>query len=289
MLTGYALYSGERVLSAADAQVQLSFVDGSSITLAPKTDFLIERFEYRTPVIASPPLVIGKQPTTRSNIAIFQLFAGGFRAVSGLIGKQGGGEYAVRTPVASIGIRGTSYLAFLCDALCAAETLIKAAMNGNGNPVRGLISMVEDGMITVRSLTGLEAAVAKDNALLTSEEGKQYALEKIPSALLKLLSGLDSTAMPNVLTQATEIADKTATVAKTTASGAGTTATAGGGVAAQTAVASSISPLAGTSLITFPVVGGAALAVTAVAIVANGSDGEGGGAAAPTATAPAAR
>ena len=47
--------------------------------------------------------------------AFFSLLKGGFRTVSGLIGKINHEDYSVATPVATIGIRGTDYLTVLCD------------------------------------------------------------------------------------------------------------------------------------------------------------------------------
>lgn len=46
--------------------------------------------------------------------AVFSLLKGGFRTVTGLIGKLGGETYQVRTPVATIGVRGTEFSVYFC-------------------------------------------------------------------------------------------------------------------------------------------------------------------------------
>src|SRR5690606_19192386 len=50
--------------------------------------------------------------------ALFRLLKGGFRAVTGLIGKENRDNYRVRTPVATIGIRGTDFEARFCQGDC---------------------------------------------------------------------------------------------------------------------------------------------------------------------------
>src|SRR3546814_15472343 len=48
-------------------------------------------------------------PSSPSKSGFFRLLKGGFRAVSGLIGRVDHEEYRVSTPVATIGLRGTEY------------------------------------------------------------------------------------------------------------------------------------------------------------------------------------
>ena len=54
----------------------------------------------------------------RQESAFFRLLKGGFRAVSGLIGHTRREDYAVQTPVATIGIRGTDYEVRMCSGDC---------------------------------------------------------------------------------------------------------------------------------------------------------------------------
>src|SRR3546814_7082028 len=70
-------------------------------------------------------------PSSPSKSGFFRLLKGGFRAVSGLIGRVDHEEYRVSTPVATIGIRGTDYYVYQCDAACDDDPVI-AELIGNG-------------------------------------------------------------------------------------------------------------------------------------------------------------
>jgi len=56
--------------------------------------------------------------TKEEDVGIFSLLRGGFRAVTGIIGKRLRSAYKMRTTTATIGIRGTDYTARLCDNDC---------------------------------------------------------------------------------------------------------------------------------------------------------------------------
>ncbi len=87
----------------SNLQVRLS--DESILSLREQTQLRIEDYKYA-----------GKPDGSES--AIFQLVKGAFRTVTGLIGRADNSRYAVRTPSATIGIRGTMYAAGVCDKDC---------------------------------------------------------------------------------------------------------------------------------------------------------------------------
>ena len=80
--------------------------DGTKMTLRPETSFAVEKFSHD-----------GKEEA-----GFFRLIKGGVRAITGLIGKRNPQGMRVSTTTATIGIRGTSFDARLCEADCAAET-----------------------------------------------------------------------------------------------------------------------------------------------------------------------
>lgn len=87
-------------LKTLDGRAQIRFSDGGFISLQPYTDFQVEDYSFN-----------GKDDGSEKGL--FKLIKGGMRAVTGLIGKTNKDAYKVATPTATIGIRGTSYLARL--------------------------------------------------------------------------------------------------------------------------------------------------------------------------------
>ncbi|MDA0821545.1 MAG: FecR domain-containing protein [Proteobacteria bacterium] len=103
---GGPVNAGDTVVTSANSYVRMKFVDGASVILRPNSRFHIE--DYR---------MAEAQQESRS---FFNLVKGGFRAVTGLIGKQNPASYRVRTAVATIGIRGTDYSMVTCqDGSCS--------------------------------------------------------------------------------------------------------------------------------------------------------------------------
>lgn len=101
---GESVNSGETVVTSANSFVRLKFVDGAYVILRPNTRFHIEDYQ-----VADKP---------EENRSFFNLIKGGFRTVTGLIGKRNRRGYRVRTSVATIGIRGTDYEVRDCRGDC---------------------------------------------------------------------------------------------------------------------------------------------------------------------------
>ena len=91
---------GDVVTTQRDSYAQLRFSDGGQVTLRPETQVRIEAYAYD----AGRP--------ERDSFAM-QLFKGGLRSLTGLIGKRTNNRNAYRmvTATATIGIRGTDYTA----------------------------------------------------------------------------------------------------------------------------------------------------------------------------------
>lgn len=126
------IYEGDFVATSDDSKTQLRFSDGALLALRPNTQFKIETYRYE-----------GKQDGQESGI--FSLIKGGFRTITGYIGSSNKQNYRVKTPVATIGIRGTHYGLRLCDA---------NDCGSNNNVKNGLYGGVVDGGITVANKAG---------------------------------------------------------------------------------------------------------------------------------------
>jgi hypothetical protein len=115
--------------------------------------------------------------------AFFRLLKGGFRAVSGLIGKVDRNEYRVDTPVATIGIRGTDYLLILCDEACRNDPVIDDSVPETSNVDGGLIVGVVSGGVAVLNQAGKEAALTENEYLINLPDGSQIRLPFEPRFL----------------------------------------------------------------------------------------------------------
>ncbi|MBL4867449.1 MAG: FecR domain-containing protein [Pseudomonadales bacterium] len=97
------IYAGDTISTSDSAKVQIKFSDGSIIALREGSSLRVDEFEF--------------DPAGNNEKGFFTLLQGGFRAISGSIGKKNVADYRVNTPLATIGIRGTVYDAVLADGL----------------------------------------------------------------------------------------------------------------------------------------------------------------------------
>jgi hypothetical protein len=89
-------------IQTGSGRAQVRFIDGGFISLTPDTEFKVSQYNYP-----------GKADGTEKGL--FGLVKGGLRAVTGAIGHVNKQNYQVDTPVATIGIRGTEFLATMID------------------------------------------------------------------------------------------------------------------------------------------------------------------------------
>ena len=88
---GSLLYVGDTIVVGSDSKAKIKFSDGGLLTLIANSEFRIDSYSFEMP---------GEKDESKAS-----LLKGGFRALSGSIGK----ETEVQTPVASLGLRGTLY------------------------------------------------------------------------------------------------------------------------------------------------------------------------------------
>jgi hypothetical protein len=90
--------NGDTLVSEKNTYAQIKFIDNGEITLRPNTTFKIENFAYDA----------GKP---EGDSAKFDLVKGGLRSITGLLGKRNKEKFEMKTPSATIGIRGTTFVA----------------------------------------------------------------------------------------------------------------------------------------------------------------------------------
>ena len=94
------VYGVDKITTGEKSKAQFSMSDGGLIALKENSELNIANYEFNT--------------TTQQGSASIELIKGGLRSISGVI-KKNGGAYSVKTPVGSIGIRGTHFELQLID------------------------------------------------------------------------------------------------------------------------------------------------------------------------------
>jgi hypothetical protein len=136
--------SGDTLVTEKNTYAMVKFIDNSEITLKPSTTFKVENFSYDA----------GKPD---GDNASFNLVKGGLRSVTGLLGKRNKEKFSMKTPSATIGIRGTTFIAEIIEptpetalaALQAREAYLlasTAALDPLAAPVKPL--MLAQGPVT---------------------------------------------------------------------------------------------------------------------------------------------
>lgn len=88
------IMSVDHIITGDNSKAQFSMSDGGLITLKENTEINVSHYEFNQ--------------ETQQGSATLEVISGGLRSISGLI-KKTGGDYHVKTPVGSIGIRGTHF------------------------------------------------------------------------------------------------------------------------------------------------------------------------------------
>ena len=89
---GDLVYQGDVVRTGADGRIGISFNDGTSFNLSNNANMALTEFVY--------------DPNGKSNSTLFNLTKGTFTFVAGKAAKTG--DMKIDTPVATMGIRGTT-------------------------------------------------------------------------------------------------------------------------------------------------------------------------------------
>ncbi len=87
---GSDVFTNERVRTGADSTAQLLFLDKTSLSIGPQAELTLDKFVYN--------------PNRGSGEVVLNSVKGAFRFVSG---AQDPRHYTIKTPVATLGVRGT--------------------------------------------------------------------------------------------------------------------------------------------------------------------------------------
>lgn len=90
---GGEVYVGDRLYTGVDGFMRMKMIDDASIDLRCNSEMLIESYKM----------------VEDGNTSIIHLLKGSLHKVTGKIGKSITDQYEMRTPVATVGVRGTEY------------------------------------------------------------------------------------------------------------------------------------------------------------------------------------
>jgi hypothetical protein len=196
---GDPIFEGQTITVARNSYASLKFADGGRVLLRPDSEFVVEQFKH-TPAPLAAPGAAPAAPAAQgpSSSAFFRLVRGGFRAISGLIGKVDRQSYKVTTPVATIGIRGTDYEVQLCGDDCPTQKTASAAgtqvaasdLRGielaQADAGSGVIVATHEGTVEVRTPAGQVAfTVDAGQVGVMMAGGQNFMLPLVPDALIR--------------------------------------------------------------------------------------------------------
>ncbi len=154
---GAELFAGDKVVTQDDSLVQLRLNDGGYMSVRSNTEMVIDRFVY------------DEKDSSKSNFLV-SLLRGGFRSITGLIGRTNPNGYQIRSSTATIGIRGTDHEPVVILDIPGAQNL--------GAP--GLYDKVNDGETFIRSNGGVLSLKRGDVGFAP------FATDAPPQVLLKI-------------------------------------------------------------------------------------------------------
>lgn len=178
---GGGLNPQDYLTSQANSYLVMVFRDGEKVTLQPNSELDIVKYDFQQP---------GKKDQM-----LFKLAAGGMRALTGSIGKKDHSAYALDTPVATIGIRGTESETVIDDSIDAST--------GNA-PV---YNHVTEGAISVRNEAGETVLNQGESSVTTSLNTPTI---QVPSLPPKVTTQLGNTPSPKTAPDPDKTFDKPA-------------------------------------------------------------------------------
>ena len=135
--------NGDTLVTEKNTYAMVKFIDNSEITLRPASTLTIENFSFAA-------------DRQDGDQAKFNLVKGGLRSVTGLLGKRSKEKFELKTPTATIGIRGTTFIVEYVPVPAGAVPGVPVAPAGPGAVLRdsGLYLQVLDGLIFVDNPAG---------------------------------------------------------------------------------------------------------------------------------------
>ncbi|OGA77759.1 MAG: hypothetical protein A3G81_29705 [Betaproteobacteria bacterium RIFCSPLOWO2_12_FULL_65_14] len=172
---GDAVHDRDTLVTGPASNLQVRMTDESIIALRADSRLRIDEYRF----------------APSEERAFFRLLKGGFRALTGLIGRVNHRDYAVRTPTATVGIRGTNYSLAHCEGDCRNPDGSVAA-DGLYGTVRG--SSYGTDKITTTNNAGEALIGLNEHFHIADANSLPMRLLEPPSFLLARLGSMKPTA-----------------------------------------------------------------------------------------------
>ena len=124
---GTPVRSGDTLQSQQLSYARVLLTDGADLALRPGSTLKIEAYGF-------------DQSKPEADSLVMRLLKGGLRTITGLVGKRRVDSFQMNAGVATIGVRGTDFVARVCDDACKREA--DAGANVRVPPVPGYIGRV---------------------------------------------------------------------------------------------------------------------------------------------------
>jgi hypothetical protein len=140
-------YEGESIVTGPGALGQLRMSDGALMSVRPNTEMKLDRYSFT-----------GQNDTDPS--FLLSVVKGGFRTITGLIGKIKRDSYKVATPSATLGIRGTDFeLVHVQQPLATPQA------------PAGTYNRVYEGVTSFQNIAGSSLLVSRDQTAFAALPG----------------------------------------------------------------------------------------------------------------------
>jgi hypothetical protein len=110
---GVTIDERDVITTGPASYVLVKFVDGTRMTIRPESQLVVQTYRFGAATTGS----------AGSGAFVLDLLKGGLRTVTGLISKRDSQAAVIRTPTATVGIRGTDLDLRLCNGDCAREQI----------------------------------------------------------------------------------------------------------------------------------------------------------------------
>jgi hypothetical protein len=157
---GDSLNQGDRIVTGGNGLLQVRMADGSYLSVRSNTEMALDRFE------------VDAANNHKGSSFLISLVKGGLRAITGLIGRSNPDAYKVKTPTATIGVRGTDHEPmYIPDASPVFSAL--------GAP--GVYDKVNDGESYIQSAAGIVALKVGQIGHVGKAQEVPVILKTVPS------------------------------------------------------------------------------------------------------------
>ena len=173
---GDAVLVEDFVITGDASRAQLQMIDDAKIAIRPNSRLQVREYAYVSPEAAAGSAVV----TSDDNSSVLNLVKGGFRTITGAIGKEDPSDYEVRTAVGVLGIRGTDFAVLLCSGDCnTAPGVTPGAVVPDG-----LYLMVTEGSIAFSNEVATLVLVAGEFAYIPFDTRQPTRLDAAPAVFI---------------------------------------------------------------------------------------------------------